>query len=61
MAYLVNIAHVCGKDGCSARATVQLYNLSNAPAGCYCKRHGDAALREMKQREDDWWKAQREA
>jgi len=61
VAYLVSIAYRCEKAGCSARASVQVFNAANAPSGRYCRRHGDAAVRDLKQREvEHWLKTQQE-
>lgn len=37
---------------CGTRATVQLFGIRNAEYGYYCKRHGDAACRDLARREN---------
>lgn len=44
--HLRNIAKHCERAGCGLRADWELFNFRNASFGYYCKRHGEALVRE---------------
>lgn len=52
MAYIKLIEKACDIQGCKKRASISLYNKTNAHFGDYCRSHGDRKLREMKAAEE---------
>lgn len=47
-AYLRNLMLECAVHGCKSRATVEVVDGFNSSRGCFCRRHGQERLRELK-------------
>lgn len=47
-AYIRNLKTECAFPGCKSNATVEVVDMYNSPRGCFCRRHGNDRLRELK-------------
>lgn len=47
MAYLIEISNECAHPYCPKPATVRVFNSQNARMADYCKRHGEARVKEL--------------
>lgn len=52
MAYLKTLEVICNYSGCTARASVELYNRWNGARGKFCKKHGNVKLGQQTGYED---------
>lgn len=52
MAYLREIGNKCEQGACNRRIEVAVFNDRNAPVGRFCRRHGEAKVREMNRERD---------
>lgn len=56
MAYLRDLEQACQAPYCLKKASVELLTFRNDRFGVYCKQHGEIALRDRTQAEDDYWR-----